>query len=281
MTLALRTLIFAAPDIVSGETSTRDNLFLAAVWALALGGLGAVANIFINVLKLIPQQTLSTSDLFEVVGRIILGCLFSVILATTIVASELITFFNKVRGNEIPANSLVLLLPFLAGYSITLVLNLLEKSIRAIEMTIGLDDRRAFAADDQRDTTVRRTVRRPPIAQRGDAMAAWFVLLVGGLLEMTWAIGLKNSDGFSKPVPALVYVSMILSVILLGVGMKGMPVGTAYAVWTGFGAIATAIAGIFCLNEPADGCRLLFLSLILLGIVGLGLLDWKESAQLG
>jgi hypothetical protein len=162
MYLALRTLVFEGSGVALGERTlnAKDNLYVAAIWALALGGLGAVASIFINVLKLIPQQTLGTSDLFEVIGRIVLGCLFSVILATTVVASELIMFFQKVRSSEIPTSGLILLLPFLAGYSITLVLNLLEKAIRAIETTIGLDDRRAFGLDD-REMPLRRPNRRP------------------------------------------------------------------------------------------------------------------------
>jgi hypothetical protein len=160
MYVALRTLVFESSGLASDNRPAGDSLFVAAVWALALGGLGAVANIFINVLKLIPQQTLGTSDLFEVVGRIVLGCLFSVILATTVVATELISFFQKVRSGQIPAGGMILLLPFLAGYSITLVLNLLEKAIRAIEMTVGMDDRRAFGLDEPRQPSTRKLGRR-------------------------------------------------------------------------------------------------------------------------
>jgi hypothetical protein len=163
MILALGALTYAqSPNVAPGEKITKSyDISIAATWALALGGLGAVASIFIHVLKLIPQQTLRTSDEFEVIGRIVLGCLFSTILATTLVASELTTFFGKLKGGEIPSSGVVLLLPFLAGYSITLVLNLLEKAIRAIELTVGLEDRRAIGTEEQRDIPARRSGRRP------------------------------------------------------------------------------------------------------------------------
>ena len=100
----------------------------------------------------------------------------------------------------------------------------------------------------------------------------WGILLVAGLFEIGWAIGLKYTEGFSRPWPsAWTLLSMALSVGLLGVAMKTLPVGTAYAVWVGVGAVGTAILGIVLFGEPANAARLLSLTLILAGIVGLKL----------
>jgi quaternary ammonium compound-resistance protein SugE len=101
---------------------------------------------------------------------------------------------------------------------------------------------------------------------------AWFLLLVAGLLEVGWAIGLKYTDGFTRLVPsALTLLAMAASVLLLGVAMKTLPVGTSYAVWVGVGAVGTAILGIVLFNEPANIGRLVSLGLILAGIIGLKL----------
>ena len=100
----------------------------------------------------------------------------------------------------------------------------------------------------------------------------WAILLVAGLFEIGWAIGLKYTEGFSRLWPTVwTILSMLLSVGLLGVALKTLPVGTAYAVWVGVGAIGTAILGMFLFNEPANAARLLSLALILAGIVGLKL----------
>ncbi|MBL8415228.1 MAG: quaternary ammonium compound efflux SMR transporter SugE [Propionivibrio sp.] len=100
----------------------------------------------------------------------------------------------------------------------------------------------------------------------------WAILLVAGLFEIGWAIGLKYTEGFSRLWPTVwTILSMVLSVGLLGVAMKTLPVGTAYAVWVGVGAIGTAILGIILFNEPANAARLASLALILAGIVGLKL----------
>ncbi|TKD40759.1 quaternary ammonium compound efflux SMR transporter SugE [Azotobacter chroococcum] len=100
----------------------------------------------------------------------------------------------------------------------------------------------------------------------------WIILVVAGLLEVGWAIGLKYTEGFSRLWPTVAtLIAMALSLGLLGVAMKSLPVGTAYAVWVGVGAIGTAILGIALFNEPANAGRLLSLALILSGIVGLKL----------
>ena len=101
---------------------------------------------------------------------------------------------------------------------------------------------------------------------------AWLYLFIAGLFEIGWAIGLKYTDGFTRPVPSvLTAVSMVVSVVLLGVALKTLPVGTAYAVWTGIGALGTAILGIVLFGEPATALRLGCLGLIVAGIVGLKL----------
>ena len=101
---------------------------------------------------------------------------------------------------------------------------------------------------------------------------AWIVLFLAGLFEVAWAIGLKYADGFTRPLPtALTLAAMVASVLLLGVAMKSLPVGTAYAVWVGVGAVGTAILGIVLFAEPATAGRLLSLGLIVAGIVGLKL----------
>lgn len=99
---------------------------------------------------------------------------------------------------------------------------------------------------------------------------AWVLLLVAGLLEVGWAIGLKYTEGFIKPLPSvLTLAAMTASVILLGVAMKTLPVGTSYAVWVGVGAVGTAILGMVLFNEPANLGRIASLGLIVAGIVGL------------
>jgi len=101
---------------------------------------------------------------------------------------------------------------------------------------------------------------------------SWAILVVAGLLEVVWAIGLKYTYGFTRFWPTIATVSaMVLSVWLLGIAMKSLPVGTAYAVWVGIGAIGTAIFGIILFAESANIGRLLSLLLIFAGIVGLKL----------
>ncbi len=98
----------------------------------------------------------------------------------------------------------------------------------------------------------------------------WWILVVAGILEVGWAIGLKYTEGFSRLWPSIwTVLSMVISIGLLGIAMKSLPVGTAYAVWVGIGAIGTAIMGIVLFSESASTIRLLSLLLILAGIVGL------------
>ena len=100
----------------------------------------------------------------------------------------------------------------------------------------------------------------------------WLILLLAGIFEIGWAIGLKYTDGFTRPWPTLgTIAAMAVSLGLLGVAMKSLPVGTAYAVWVGVGAVGTAILGIVLLGEPAHPGRLASLGLIVLGIIGLKL----------
>jgi quaternary ammonium compound-resistance protein SugE len=101
---------------------------------------------------------------------------------------------------------------------------------------------------------------------------AWVYLFFAGLFEIGWAIGLKYTDGFTRLVPTIWTVaSMIVSLLLLGLALKTLPVGTGYAVWTGIGTIGTAILGIVLFGEPATVLRLASIALILFGIVGLKL----------
>ena len=98
----------------------------------------------------------------------------------------------------------------------------------------------------------------------------WIYLLFAGLFEVGWAIGLKYTEGFSRLVPSLWTVAaMALSLALLGLALKTLPVGTAYAVWTGIGAVGTAVLGIYLFGEPATAARLGCIGLIVAGIVGL------------
>jgi len=99
---------------------------------------------------------------------------------------------------------------------------------------------------------------------------AWFILFIAGLFEVAWAIGLKYSNGFTKLWPSVfTIVTMITSMGLLSFTVKSLPVGTAYAVWTGIGAVGTAILGIILFNESREFLRIFFILLIIAGIAGL------------
>ena len=99
---------------------------------------------------------------------------------------------------------------------------------------------------------------------------SWVILFVAGLFEIAWAIGLEYSDGFSKPLPSAgTAAALIVSMLLLGYAVRDLPIGTAYAVWTGIGAVGTATLGIVLFDEPATAARLVFILVIVVGIVGL------------
>ena len=99
---------------------------------------------------------------------------------------------------------------------------------------------------------------------------SWLILFIAGLLEVVWAVGLKYTHGFSRLIPsAITIVAMVVSMALLSWAMKTLPVGTAYAVWTGIGAVGAAIAGIVLLGESASPMRIASLACIVVGIIGL------------
>jgi quaternary ammonium compound-resistance protein SugE len=101
---------------------------------------------------------------------------------------------------------------------------------------------------------------------------AWTYLLIAGVLEIGWAVGLKYTGGFTRPWPtALTVVGMIASVFFLALAARTIPLGTSYAIWTGIGAVGTTILGIVLFAESAAGPRLIFIAMILLSIVGLKL----------
>jgi quaternary ammonium compound-resistance protein SugE len=128
----------------------------------------------------------------------------------------------------------------------------------------GHDDLRNRADDAKHEAAKREAAMRTDMA--------WGILFVAGLLEIGWAIGLKYTEGFSKLVPSVLTAgSMVLSIVLLGWALKTLPVGTAYAVWTGIGAVGTAALGIYLFGEPATAARLASIGLIVAGIAGLKL----------
>ncbi|MGV1757479.1 quaternary ammonium compound efflux SMR transporter SugE [Rhizobium sp. A22-96] len=99
---------------------------------------------------------------------------------------------------------------------------------------------------------------------------AWFLLFLAGLFEIGWAVGLKYTDGFTRLTPTvLTVISMIISIALLGLAVKTLPMGTAYAVWTGIGTVGTVLLGIWLLGDPATLVRLACIGLIVAGIAGL------------
>ncbi len=99
---------------------------------------------------------------------------------------------------------------------------------------------------------------------------AWTYLMFAGLFEVGWAVGLKYTEGFTRPWPTVLTVAaMVVSLFLLGMALRDLPLGTAYAVWTGVGTIGTVILGIFLFDDPADIIRIGCIGLILAGIVGL------------
>jgi quaternary ammonium compound-resistance protein SugE len=107
----------------------------------------------------------------------------------------------------------------------------------------------------------------------------WIILFVAGLFEVAWAIGLKYTEGFSKLWPSVFTIAcMIISMALLAYAVKQLPIGTAYAVWTGIGAIGTAVFGIILFDESKELIRIFFIFLIIAGIVGLKIFSGHSSA---
>jgi quaternary ammonium compound-resistance protein SugE len=101
---------------------------------------------------------------------------------------------------------------------------------------------------------------------------AWMILVVAGILEVGWAVGLKYTEGFTRLGPSIATIlAMVLSLALLGIAVRTLPLGTAYAVWTGIGTVGTVLVGILLLGEPASFTRMLCVFLIIAGIVGLKL----------
>lgn len=101
---------------------------------------------------------------------------------------------------------------------------------------------------------------------------AWIMLLAAGLMEIVWTLGLKYTEGFTRLMPSVVTVAaMVISMTLLGLAVKTLPIGTAYAVWTGIGTVGAAIGGILLFGEPASALRLACIAMIVAGIVGLRL----------
>ena len=101
---------------------------------------------------------------------------------------------------------------------------------------------------------------------------AWFILVVAGLFEVGWAIGLKYTEGFTRLWPSvLTILAMVISMGLLSLAMKSLPAGTAYSVWVGIGAVGTVILGIVLLGEPANAARLISVAVIIAGVIGLKL----------
>jgi len=106
----------------------------------------------------------------------------------------------------------------------------------------------------------------------------WLLLVIAGLLEMCWAVGLKYSQGFTKLMPSIfTIVGMISSFYFLSLALRSLPLGTAYAIWTGIGTVGTMILGIFLFKEPVDMIRLIFIGFIVIGIIGLKLVDLGKT----
>lgn len=99
---------------------------------------------------------------------------------------------------------------------------------------------------------------------------SWILLIIAGLCEVAWALGLKATEGFTRLGPTLLTLAaLLISVVLLGIAARSLPIGTAYAVWTGIGAVGTVLGGILWFGEPVTVARLVCVSLIVSGIVGL------------
>lgn len=106
----------------------------------------------------------------------------------------------------------------------------------------------------------------------------WLYLIIAGLLEVAWAIGLKQSDGWTKLWPSVITAAlMIASFFFLSLALRALPIGTAYAIWTGIGAVGTALIGIYVFGEPRTAARLVCIVLIVAGIIGLKLTSTSQA----
>lgn len=124
--------------------------------------------------------------------------------------------------------------------------------------------------DDLRTLFTGWLIRGRPLQHSLGVIMSWIILLLAGLFEVGWAIGLKYTEGFTRPLPTLLTVSaMLVSLGLLGLAMKELPLGTAYAIWTGVGAVGTVIAGIILFGESMALMRLASVALIITGLIGL------------
>jgi quaternary ammonium compound-resistance protein SugE len=107
-------------------------------------------------------------------------------------------------------------------------------------------------------------------------MTAWTYLVIAGLLEICWAVGLKYTDGFTKLIPSIFTITTLaLSIFLLAKAAQTLPIGTAYAIWVGIGALGTAILGIYLFKEPVSAMRIIFLAMLLISIIGLKMTSGK------
>jgi quaternary ammonium compound-resistance protein SugE len=144
----------------------------------------------------------------------------------------------------------------------------LERCINA--ETLSQQDCDAISAEREHGLRHTDTIRGDAAPAGGEAIMAWAILVVAGVFETGWAIGLKFTEGFTKPVPSiLTIVAMAVSMGLLGLAVRSLSVGTAYAVWTGIGSTGTVLLGIYLFGEPATAARLACIGLIVAGIVGL------------
>jgi hypothetical protein len=136
-------MLILLAELIDAPKLNDFGMLWCGAWAISLGGLGAVASVFVTVLKLNPQDVPQKPEQLEVVGRIFLGCLFSLVFALVVIPSELRGFLSFIVSDSRnpPAGGVKLLLPFLCGYSIPLVLGLLGKAIQAVELTLGFDGR--------------------------------------------------------------------------------------------------------------------------------------------
>ncbi|RAJ57078.1 quaternary ammonium compound-resistance protein SugE [Streptomyces sp. PsTaAH-130] len=114
------------------------------------------------------------------------------------------------------------------------------------------------------------THRKRNVVRLGGAVVAWFLLVVAGLLEVGWSIGMKYSEGFTRPVPSvLTGAGIVASMVLLSYAARSLPIGTAYGVWVGIGAAGAAVLGMVVLGEPVTAARIFFVCLLLVAVVGL------------